>query len=64
MDLSLQGKVTDIPFQTSPTTKEIKDATEMLMIDINWTNKEVFSQQKPPHPRASPWWNATYTIAT
>ena len=52
------------PFQASPTAEDIEDATETLMTDINRTNEEVFNRRKPPHPRASPWWNTACTIAT
>jgi Reverse transcriptase (RNA-dependent DNA polymerase) len=51
-------------FQASPTAEEIKVATEALMTDINQTNEEVFRRRRPPHPRASPWWNTACAIAT
>jgi Reverse transcriptase (RNA-dependent DNA polymerase) len=51
-------------FQANPTVEEIEDATETLMADINQTNEVIFKCRRPPHRRASPWWNAACSVAT
>jgi hypothetical protein len=51
-------------FQTNPTIEEIEKETETLTKDIHQTNEEVFKRRKPPHPKASPWWNAACSVAT
>jgi hypothetical protein len=33
------------------------------MADIHETNEEIFCKHCPPHPKASPWWNAACAIA-
>ena len=47
-----------------PSPNEVEEAAEALTEDIRQTNKKVLSKRRPPHPRASPWWNADCAMAT
>ena len=51
-------------FQANPTKEEIEKEAETYMMNIHRTNEEVFKRHRPPHPKASPWWNAACSIAT
>jgi hypothetical protein len=50
-------------FQPTPTKAKVEEEAAAYMADIYETNKEIFRKCRPPHPKASPWWNAAYAIA-
>ncbi len=50
-------------FQATPTVAEVEDEAAAFTADINWTNEETFRRHRPPHTKASPWWNATCAVA-
>jgi hypothetical protein len=51
------------PFQSSPTEAEVEEEAAAFTADIHETNEEVFRRRRPPHPKASPWWNAACALA-
>ena len=51
-------------FHQPPSPDEVEEAAEALTKDIQWTNKKTLCKRHPPHPRASPWWNADCATAT
>jgi hypothetical protein len=50
-------------FQRVPTEAEIEKEAAAFTADIHKTNEETFRKRRPPHPKASPWWNAACAIA-
>ena len=50
-------------YQSIPTAAEVEEAAETFTADIQQTNEEVLRRRRPPHPKASPWWNAACAIA-
>ena len=50
-------------FQPTPTEAEVEEEAAALTADIHSTNKEIFRKRRPPHPKASPWWNAACALA-
>jgi hypothetical protein len=61
---TFKGKSSAFSFQINPTAEEVEKEAEAFTTDICQSNEEVFRRRKPPHPRASPWWNAACSIAT
>jgi hypothetical protein len=51
------------PFQPSPTEAEVEEEAAAFMADIHRTNIEIFRKRRPPHAKASPWWNAACALA-
>jgi uncharacterized small protein (DUF1192 family) len=50
-------------FSQKPGVEEIEQAAAALTEDIRRTNREVLKKRRPPHPRASPWWNGACATA-
>jgi hypothetical protein len=50
-------------FQLTPTEAEVEKEAEAFMTDIHRTNEEILRKCCPPHPKASPWWNAACAVA-
>jgi hypothetical protein len=46
------------PLPHTPTPEDVETAAAELAADIQLTNEQTLRKRRPPHRRASPWWNA------
>ena len=60
---AFKAKSQTFSFQPTPTEFEVEEEAAAFTADIHSTNEEIFRKRRPPHPKASPWWNTACALA-